>query len=138
MPRATREQQAQERERERERGGESGDPRELEVLTGSGMNGGPRQPLPPLQQPPPLMRRSEELRQAYEAERQEQVDALPTPKRYRVTKLPREDGKVVGRDGRSFKLTEGKELDERYFDVPGLKKQGVKFELVKDEEGPTA
>jgi hypothetical protein len=108
-----------------EEGGGSGNPDDQE-LSGSGMNGGPRQPLPPLAR--------QEVQRTFQQERQERVDAVPLPRKYRVTKVPRnQDGMVqlvVGRGGRQFKINEGKELDERYFDIPSIRRQGVKLEEI--------
>jgi hypothetical protein len=117
---------------EQEQGGESGDPREMEQNAGSAMYGGPKQPLPPLQ-------RGEAMR-TFQQERRELLDAVPPAKRWRVVRVPRNaDGMVqmVVVGGRQAKINEGKELDERYFDIPGLKRQGIKLELI-DESAEAA
>jgi hypothetical protein len=125
-----------------EGGGASGDPREMERVAGfSGAMYGdgtqPRQVLPGLQR--------QTTQQAFQSERRAALDAIPPPKKYRVVSVPRAQGPsgesvmalmTVG--GRQVRVLEGKEMDERYFDIPALRRQGVKFVEIAQEEAPTA
>lgn len=127
-----------------EAGGTSGDPREMERMAGySGAMYGdgsqPRQVLPPLAR--------QDARQAFQSERRAALDAIPPPKKYRVVSVPRAQGPsgesvmaLMTIGGRQVRVLEGKEMDERYFDIPALKRQGVKFaEIVPEpEEQPSA
>jgi hypothetical protein len=130
MPRAPREEAQR-----MEQGGESGDPNEL--MRGYPGNGGPSgisQPLPPLAHQSTQQAARREMSEA----RAEALAAIPKSKVFRVTRVNRNDkGEVkcvVGAGGRQFQIGEGKLCDERYYDIKGLMRQGIRFELVKDEE----
>jgi hypothetical protein len=124
-------------------GGASGDPRELDRVAGfaGAMYGDGTQPRQVL---PPLARQS--AQQAFQSERRAALDAIPPAKKYRVVSVPRAQGPsgesvmalmTVG--GRQVRVLEGKEMDERYFDIPALKRQGVRFkEILPEEEAAAA
>lgn len=62
----------------------------------------------------------------------------PTPKRYRIlshgTKDPGKYANDPNGGGRIY-LHEGKEISEQHFDIPALKRQGVRLEEILDEPG---
>ncbi len=122
-------------------GGASGDVHELDMVQENNgamgvnrTNGGPNQPLPALA--PSNQSPRQQLRQLA-SDRQALIDQIVPAKRFRVVGVPRGAGgdvaMIVGQGGRGFRINEGKEIDERYYDVPSLRRQGVKLEEIKPE-----